>query len=440
MKKSIFAFLIVLLCSQSAFSQWTALGGGITGGRVKAVAVYHNRIYAGGSFATPYNHVAVFNESNNTWSTAGNGLSDTVNSLVVFNDRLYAGGHFTSNGSGTACKYIAYLDTTQNPHQWVQVHNGFNNFLRCLYTDGTDLYAGGVFNGSTGASGTVTRIAKYSTAGWVAIGTSNVPGPVDAICKYQNKLYVGMAYPASPMYGFDGTSWNAVTLSGVSTSDINAMAVFQNFLYIAGPISGVAKGVVKFNGSSVSVPINTVNSDVYALLSLPFRIIGGGAFTASTSTMTSTQHFFSYDGSSPLTDFGYGFNGNVLCFANFRGYVIAAGTFTTAGGTSVNNIARSSQTIDVPEINDIVINTEFYPNPMVDWAEVRFTTKEYLTDATLRIVDLNGRIVRDLTSEATGNPLLLQFRIEREAMAAGTYFYSLIEKGSNISTGKFIVE
>lgn len=443
MKKTITILMLVMMSVSATFAQWTPLGSGLPG-RVKAIAVYNGKIYAGGAFAT-YKHVAVYNEATSSWSTAGDGLSDSVSCLAVHAGSLYAGGYFKFNGSGDSCMYVARLNTGVNPNKWERVYTGFNNFLRCLYSDGTNLYAGGAFVNSQVSGGTVSRIAKLTANGWTNAGTStSITGQVAAMTSHQGQLYAAGSFTGNLLTRFNtGTnSWDVVSTGGsISGQEASALASKGTKLYVGGNFNGsFMKGLAVYNGGSSFTPPFTSLFDgtVNALLATSFKIFGGGSFTKNTNQQT-LAHFFSSTGSTPFSDNG-GFNGDVLALANFNGYVIAGGSFSTAGGTVVSNIAKSSATIDVAEINEVVSAASIYPNPVRDQATARFTTTQPVRNAHLQLLDAQGRLLREASPTGNGNTLEVVFEISREGLAAGTYFYSLISEEGLLDSGKFIVQ
>ncbi len=427
MKRTItlLSFLLLVLAIPSK-AQWTAMGSGLNG-RIRSLVVYNNQVYAGGTFT---GHVAVWNGS--TWSTAGDGLgtaaTDSVNSLCVHGGVLYAGGVFTASGTGTTVKYIAKLNTGTN--KWEQVGSQINNFVRGLYSDGTDLYAGGAF---TTPSSTVSRIAKLSGGTWVQVGDpSALTGFVNTIVKFNGSLYIGGGF-AGLVAKLNGSTWT--TISGVTGTEVNALAVFGNRIYIGGKFN---QYLVTYNGSSIGTAFNTVNGRVWSLLALPTRIFAGGSFTSSPSTGASLPHFLLYDGASPFTALGSGFNGDVYAFTNFNGKIVAGGGFTTAGGVSATNVAISAQTIDVPE-TDAVVAHAFYPNPMMDRSVFELETRETLVQPAVQIYDASGRLVRSLETDMEINGNQLRVIVLRDQLTAGYYLLSVSDNGRPVYAERFLV-
>lgn len=425
---SLFACLTFGALAQS----WQPLGSGLNG-QVKAIAVYNNKIYAGGVFTVGSSHVAVFDENTQSWSSAGNGLNADVFALTVHAGKLYAGGNFNLNGAGTSCPFIATLNTSTNV--WEPVLGGTTALVRAIYSDGTDLYIGGSF----GNTGPATYIAKYSASGWVNMG--NPGGFVNAISKFNGNLYIAGSTQMGMLavMGANNT-WTKLGTGSLNGAEASSLAVFGNYIYVAGPFNGAyGSGVVRYNGSSLVTGFTPLNGFAYALYATPARLLGGGAFTASTNG-TQLPHIFTYNGNAPYATFGTGFNGNIYSFGNQNGYILAGGTFTLANGVTVNNICRSTTTIDVQEIESVVLESTVYPNPMIQQATLSFKTREYLQAPSLQILDATGRCVKSFPEPTSNQGLSVDYIFNRESLATGTYFYFLSEGESQIASGKLIVQ
>jgi hypothetical protein len=223
-------------------STWMALGNGLTGGSVMAVAVdASNNVYAGGAFtnsgsSTIYN-IAKWNGS--SWSTPGGGLGDYVRKLefdlagnlyacgdfrissyynvgiltpgyswkalggtygngtgfnnyiwglsIAPNGNIYASGFFTQIG-GYSRPRIAVWNGTK----WLSAGTGFSNGAAYCFAfpDATNMYAGGGFTTAGGI--TVNNIAKYDGSFyWTALGTGFDDTVWDLVIDNAGHLYAG---------------------------------------------------------------------------------------------------------------------------------------------------------------------------------------------------------------------------------------------------------
>lgn len=429
--KRIFTLIGLVLSTVMVNAQWINLGSGLNG-RVKAITVFNGSIYAGGTFSNP-NHVAIWDAGSNAWLTAGNGLNDSVHALAVHNGQLYAAGNFTASGNGTPINRIAVLNTGTNT--WQQVGNGLNNFVNALYSDGTLLYAGGAFNNS--GSPAVSRIASWNGSSFSQVG-DNPANVVNAITKHNGSIYIGGNFTGY-VKRLVGSNWQTIG-SGALNNNVYALSSFGGYLFIGGTFTAPTSRIAKFDGSNITAAVNTLNNTVHAMYSTPSKLFSAGAFTSSPSSGASLPHFASYNGNSPFFAEGSNFNGDILSIGNFGGKIVVGGSFTSTGAGAANNVAISSQTINVEEISSNIQAAMLFPNPVREKAVLRIESKNEIQDPVLKIMNSNGMLVKEITGfRITSN--ITEFIIEKGNLASGNYFYMLsTEESKALLTDMFIVE
>ena len=185
-------------------STWSALGSGLCCGGVLALAVWDDgggeALYAGGSFGIPGTLGAqtIAKWDGSTWSALGSGMDGfSVRALAVYDDggaeELYAGGDFTTAG-GTPASRIAKWDGGTWSALGGGIDTSFGIIALTVHDDGTGeaLYAGGEF---TTAGGTpASNVAKWDGSTWSALG-SGMNSYVQALTPYDAgggaALYVG---------------------------------------------------------------------------------------------------------------------------------------------------------------------------------------------------------------------------------------------------------
>src|SRR5436190_18649445 len=75
-------------------TSWSALGSGLSGGDVKALAWYNSTLYAGGTFTGGY----LEKWTGSAWMPVTDAtINGQVLALIVFNNYLYIGGAMTPN-------------------------------------------------------------------------------------------------------------------------------------------------------------------------------------------------------------------------------------------------------------------------------------------------------------------------------------------------------
>ena len=358
-------------------------------------------LYAGGAFTmaggATANRIAKWNGS--SWSSLGtgaaNGVISTVYALAVFDDgpsdgfvggpALYVGGAFTSAGGVTASG-IARWDGSSWSSLGTGSANGMNQAVFALKVfddgsgDGPVLYAGGAFTTAGGV--TANRLAKWDGTSWSSLGANSSNGVNDTVFAFEVSevgsgggaaLFAGGAFPSAvgkPVNNI--ATWDGTALSALVTdagngmnATIFALTVFDDgsgggpALYAGGSF-GIAGGVAansiaKWDGTSWSAlgigtgALNGTNNTVHALTvfddgsgSGP-ALYAGGAFT--TAGGVTANRIAKWNGSS-WSSLGTGANSTVRAISIFDDgsgsgpALYAGGLFTSAGGLSVNFIAK----------------------------------------------------------------------------------------------------
>jgi WD40 repeat protein len=303
-------------------AQWHPLGSGMSGGYnpyVSALAVgLDGSLYAGGAFTTAggvtTNNIARWDAGTSSWHPLGSGMDiyGAVYALAFGPDgSLYAGGRFYTAG-GAAANYIARWDGAQ----WHPLGNGASDEVNALAVgpDGS-LYAGGDFTTAGGVA--ANRIARWdgATSSWHPLGSGmggDYPWVSTLAFSPDGSLYAGGSF---------------TTAGGVSANRIARWDAGNSSWYPLG--SGVAgRDVFPWVGTLAFGP----DGSLYA----------GGDFTAAGGVAANNIARWDAGTSSwhPLGS-GSGLNSVVRALAfGPDGSLYAGGSFTTAGGTAANGIAR----------------------------------------------------------------------------------------------------
>jgi hypothetical protein len=334
-------------------------------------------LYAGGELSTAgrtvTSHVARWDGSD--WSALAGSLDEGTDgpvwALASFDagsgPMLYAGGDFTSAGSVLASN-IAVWDGSE----WAPVAGssgaGANGPVVALavYDDGTGaaLYAGGWFDS---AGGIYARyIARWDGSEWSALAgpfEAGTNGWVKALAVYDDgtgaALYAGGSFteaggePVSYIARWDGSQWSALEGPFAAGTDgsVEALAVYDDgtgaALYAAGTFSsagGLSTGrIARWDGTAWSAlsGLDVSDGDIYSLAvhddGTGDGLYAGGSFiTAGGLTMNHIarrdQSGWAALGTAPAV----GTNDEVLAMAVFNdgsgSRLFAGGSFITAGG------------------------------------------------------------------------------------------------------------
>jgi trimeric autotransporter adhesin len=233
-----------------------------------------------------------------------------------------------------------------------------------LYVGGTFLVAGGV---------PISRLAKWDGAHWSALGSGlsgTLNGSVSALAVFDDgsgaALYAGGQFalaggvPANLIAKWNGSSWSALAggIAGVNGAGVRALAVFDDgsgpALYAGGRFTSAdgapANSIARWDGSSWSalgLGMGGANSpDVEDLVSFDDgsgpALYAAGTFTSAGGTTAS--HIAKWDGSH-WSALGSGVNGtsaNALTVHDDGSgpALYVGGLFGSAGGVLVSGIAR----------------------------------------------------------------------------------------------------
>ena len=294
------------------------------------------------------------------WSELGGAVNQTVNDIIVDdNDDVYIAGTFTEVGgvSTAPLNMIARWDGTT----WTSL-GGANDwiFALALAPDGT-LYAAGRFTQIGGVA--ATRVAMWNGSTWAAMGPGFNNPPEDMVVDSDGTLYVGggmnVVGGGSPraIFAWTGSAWVVPGGGNGVDNQVYGMAIdAEDNLYVAGnftSVSGVtARDIARWDGTSWSdvgggtpptsaATIYTVevgpSGDVFA---------GGGAFNEVGGV--AVNDLARWDGTA-WHDVAGGVSGATGGGTAVRditfdgaGLLYICGSFTEAGGVTVNSVARLS--------------------------------------------------------------------------------------------------
>lgn len=289
---------------RTAGGQWQALGVGITGNNINAIAIGPDgSVYVGGDFTNAGTSGADYlaRWDGSTWAVVGSAtaLNGAVRALAFDSaGKLYIGGDFMNAGGNANADFVATWDGSS----WGALGTGMNNTVQALHVapDGS-VYAGGAFTLAGGVANTV-RVAKWNGSAWLALSTG------------ANNIVYALATGADGRVYAGGVF---TVIGGVST---NAIAAW----------TGAAWTTV---GSSASSDPFTATKAVYALLALrDGRLLAGGDFTG-----TGISRIAAWNGST-WAGLGNGVAGPSTAVTALAqradGAILVGGTFGALAGTN----------------------------------------------------------------------------------------------------------
>ncbi len=334
-------------------------------GYVSVLTVWGDRLIAGGEFEYAgdaiTNSVAAWNGVD--WETLGpsgpygpgminevaaNGTAP-VRALAVFGDKLYAGGSFAYAG-GLYTRNIASFDGAR----WSKVGGG-------VTLDGTveavaDFQGLTVFGGSFVSAGdtTATLVAGWDGDRWLPLGDGLWNGDVgypfvSALTEYEGGLLAawnsrsGCSGTLMSVMRWDGSGWSAWDPGLEVEGYIGDMVTYRGDLVVAGNFSRVgdisARNIARWDGAEWHAMGEGVDDRVYSLFVQGDTLYVGGNFRNAGGEPA--NFIAAWDGEKWSTLVG-GTGGTVLSMATLNDELVVGGYFWVANGVHVNSIARWS--------------------------------------------------------------------------------------------------
>ena len=357
------------------------------GSNANCLTEWNGDLVIGGNFVNvggaPCNYIVRWDETPppGAWQTFTSGgqigvqapFGTQVFAVTVFNGDLIAGGRFDTAGGQTVNNIARWDGVAWHPlTSGGQI--GLNSNVRALAVFNGDLYAGGDFWMAGGQ--TVNSIARWDGApgseGWnpiVAGGQTGVGGGVKALAVWNDKLVVGGFFStaggqfANYIAAWDGAAWtpfisNGQTGVGGSSPQVDSLTAWNGDIVAGGTFTTAGGQTVNriarwdgvnwnpfTSGGEIGVNSPDISPQVYALTVYNNDLIAGGYFLSAGGQ--TVNHIARWDGPpvggawAPFTVSGQnGVDFTVLSLATWNTNLVAGGSFANAGGTFVNRLAR----------------------------------------------------------------------------------------------------
>jgi trimeric autotransporter adhesin len=319
--------------------------------QVWALTLHQGRLC--GSFYTPTNPSVSFVGwwDGTNWNLLGNGLGEAADHLISDGTNLFAAGGFTNSGSVLLDRVAKWDGTNWLPLGTSVWARGEAPYRLAWDTDGR-LLALGYFlsvQGQAAAGVAVWDGWDWSPVGPLhALGLSGLTGSLFCLATNGSQLYAGGLFtfagrvPADVVAVLESNRWSAVGQFTVSNqwARARALAAAGSNLYVGGRFTNVEGRYVSNLAGRVGGEWSDlgggVNSNVYALALFQSNLVVGGDFTQAGSAPI--PYLAAWDGAAwaPL---GTGADARVRVLAPGAGLLYAGGYFTNAGGKLVNRVA-----------------------------------------------------------------------------------------------------
>jgi trimeric autotransporter adhesin len=217
------------------------------------------------------------------------------------------------------------------------------------------VYAGGAFTNSGG--GPVNYISRWNGTSWTAVGGGMNYYVRSIVAQSPTEIYVGggfsLAGSPTPIGAFGVAKWNGSAWSGLANGvrgDVYSLTFYNSELYAGGAFDTInafnpGRGILKWNGTAwVTLGgftgagvAGAPGFKVKAMQVFNGELYVGGTFVSANGTVV--NNIAKWNGTS-WAAVGSGTNGEVNAFAVFNGDLYVGGAFTVAGGVTVNGLAK----------------------------------------------------------------------------------------------------
>ena len=270
-----------------------------------------------------------------------------------------------------------------------------------------------------------------ANGGWVALG-SGTNSQVMALTTYNNKLVAGGFFStaggvsASHLAQWDGSSWS----NWIRRSRYCIFSSFRNGKLYAGSLSSSYQCITSWDGTSWSNLGSGVGGGTYPYV-FSILVYGNDVYAAglySTAGGQTVNGIAKRDGSSWTglgNGFGYGNASGAFAMCVFNGNLVCGGIFSSPytnvaqwNGLSLTGVNNSNETIPV----DYSL-AQNYPNPFNPTTKINFSIPKS-GFVKLTVFDETGREVSQIVNEnlAAGN---YSYNFNAANLASGIYFYML---------------
>jgi len=408
-------------------SNWQSTTIGQPGSYVYDFVEYHDTLFVGGSFSTiggvEYNKIAAYNGGE--WINVGS-MGMWTKALSVFNDELYAGGYWGVR---------KYLGGTE----WETFNPGPNGYVNELMVDTINslLLVGGEFS-HIGEEVSVCS-AIWDGFNWISTGWggSTTIWP-QASAYYRGEFYTGNgAVIVDDVWTFWIRKWNGEawdSIGGTFDSTISSLEVFRDTLYIGGyfafwggdsPVPDKRnKGMVKLympdNGCDYLKPrINTYADTFY---------LEGGEVDVNLYNNNPYADTWEWDFGDSQT--GY-VKDPVHTYNDIGEYNVQVTVSQDGCVKTANKTIYIEQGSDIKDFETIEL--QVFPNPSSNGFTLKTSLQTY-KNAEIKIAGLNGHLkdIIPVNGETTVIPT--------KGWKPGTYVCNLFIDGKLVKTEKLIFQ
>lgn len=324
---------------------WSSLATGVND-TVKTMVCDGNDLFVGGTFnqasGITTNFIARWDGS--TWHDLSGGTDGVVRSLTAANGRVYAAGNFASAGVTSANNIAAWNGTS-----WEALTPTANNSITALAANDALLFAAGTFTSNNQVR---DYIQKWDGAGWTPLGTGT-DGSVLALAISGRSTFAGGSFTTAGGLLANGIAeWvepneRPVARDDAGTIETGQIAIIDVVANDSDPdgtidntsvviVSPASNGSTTVDGASGRLTYSP-NTNFEGTDTFQYSVADNEGLASNPATVTVQVNALDNSRWSAL---GSGVNIAPRALAIDGNDVYVGGTFTTAGGQSIQKIAR----------------------------------------------------------------------------------------------------
>lgn len=374
-----------------------------------------------------------------------------ANDLRADGSYVYVTGTVANSGVGTDC-FTVKLSSSSGAAQsgWPVTYSGSNDDAgTALNVDaGGNIYVAGYKSAS--AADKNGLIIKYNGSGTQQWATTYSPTSNDDLWN-DITLFTGAT---------GGSAGYIAAVTGYKTISVTASTLDQDYITATYDANGSlwanwSTNPKTYNGSKV-VPETAITDEAWGIEFLDdggngVLYVSGRSYETPTEMDITTIGYTATNGTQAwITNYSYNSANNQD--EMFNKYALAVKWNTcnctaeiyVVGAADVGNLLYDCVTLKYScgtcsnccrMANPNYHEDGFLPNPFSTSATLRINQEFVVNNATLKIFDMNGKLVSEKMGINTNEIL-----VERSYMTVGIYFYELTDEAGILASGKFIIE
>ncbi|MDT3739047.1 MAG: T9SS type A sorting domain-containing protein [Candidatus Kapabacteria bacterium] len=395
MKVSKIVFILIIVLSNAAFSQWESCNEGLKSSQTSAFLVNDSNIFAGG-----FKGIFLSSDDGNSWVEKNSGLSDAfVRAIATDGNSIFVG----IQGNGSVFK------STDYGNSWTKNNSGLTDtIVRAIAINGTNIFAG--------TRGGIFVSNDYGNS-WFKKNDGLTDINIYCLAISGNDIFAG-----TRKNGFvsknNGISWSPLNI-GSPSNMVQSIFINGNTIF-----AGTGEGLFLSQDNGINWIEN--NPELFTGPIISFAISGTNIFAA-----TSLEIFLSKDSCKTWTQVNSGTTFSIIVLAVTEDYIFV--------GTNGNGLFKAKLSdigiTDIRNIRSVDLDISVSPNPVSDILTLSFSKPELSTLNISIINSLGIEMKRFDENELSGRNTI---NFSTQEFPSGIY-YCILKSGLKKVTKSFVI-